>query len=305
MPGEIIDLLDPKKGGIVIDGTVGEGGHSEVIGERLGQEGLLIGIDRDKEVLDAARKRLSEKKIRFKLFHGSYGDSEKIIDSIGIDHVDGILLDLGFSRRHIEVSGKGFSFLKNEPLDMRYDTGQGFTAGMWINSAPALEIEKVLREYGGEKEYRKIVREVVKRREEKEIKTSAELAEIVRRAKRAGSGRIHPATKTFQAVRIHVNRELEEVARGVRNCLKIIKRNGKLAVLTYHSLEDRIIKNIFLEHSGKCMCPPGLPECRCEAGRIRPRVRVLKAIRPAAEEVSSNPPSRSAHLRGCEITDTI
>jgi 16S rRNA (cytosine1402-N4)-methyltransferase len=307
MADEVIEFLQPVSGDVIVDGTVGEGGHSLKLAEKITPKGLLIIIDRDKDNLEIARKRLSDIKTNFKPFVGSYSGIKDILEGLSVNEVDGVLLDLGFSMRHIFDSKKGFSFSREEILDMRYDTSTGIPAYQWLNTAGVSEIARVLRKYGQEEEALYIAKAIVRFRKEAEIKTSTQLAEIVTKTKRRKKKKVHPATKTFQAIRIHINREFDELEKGLRNSVKVIKKGGRLAVLTYHSLEDRIVKDFLLEYSGrKCTCPSGLPVCKCGAEKVRPMVKIPKASgsRPSQEEIDVNPAARSAHLRGCEVVLT-
>ncbi|MFH1414781.1 MAG: 16S rRNA (cytosine(1402)-N(4))-methyltransferase RsmH [Elusimicrobiota bacterium] len=301
MAEEVMGFLKPEPGNIIVDGTVGEGGHAVLILEKIIPGGLLVGVDRDKDNLKIAEERISEKTDDFRLFCDSYANIENLLKELEIRSIDGILLDLGFSMRHIEASGKGFSFMKDEVLDMRYDTSAGMTASEWINNAPSAEIEKVLKEFGEEKEYRRITAAIMTHRKNKKITTSLELSMIVKNAKRLTHTRIHPATKTFQGIRIFINNELEELRKGLERAVRLLGKGKRMAVLTYHSLEDRIVKAFLADYSGKCVCPKGFPVCRCDASLRSPRVRVLKAMRPGQKEIMANPSARSSHLRGCEV----
>jgi 16S rRNA (cytosine1402-N4)-methyltransferase len=305
MPEEVLKVLRPEPGNIIVDGTVGEGGHSKLIIERIRTGGTLIAVDRDKNNLDAAKKRLKTDGIEIKYFCDSYSNVKNLLGGLNIDSVNGILLDLGFSTRHIEYSEKGFSFLRDEILDMRYDTDKGIPAYKWLNTAEQHEIETVLRKFGQEEDCRRIASRIVKYRTDREIKTSGQLTDIVTSAKIRFRKKINPATKTFQALRIHINNEFEEINKGLLNSIGILKEGGRLAVLTYHSLEDRIVKDFMLKYSGKCSCPPGLPVCRCGAADIRPMVKIIRPLRPTEEEIRKNPSSRSAHLRACEIVKCV
>jgi 16S rRNA (cytosine1402-N4)-methyltransferase len=302
MVQEVIAYLNLKPGCTIVDGTVGEGGHAVIIARKI-KRGFLIGIDKDRANLETAKKRITDAGVRVKLFHGSYADIKKFLKEAKMKYADGVLLDLGFSMRQIKEGGRGFSFSKDETLDMRYDRDSGIPAYMWLNRAQPGEIEDALRNYGQEPEYRRVARAIVRSRQERRIMTSVRLSSIVSEAKLKKHGKIHPATKTFQAVRIFINNELGELGKGLKNSLDVIKQGGRLAVLTYHSLEDRIVKDFFRLHSGACVCPDDFPVCRCSAEYIKPRVRVLKALRPADKEIKANPPARSAHLRACEVLE--
>jgi len=303
MAPEVVELLRPGPGHKIVDGTLGEGGHAELLAGRILPDGVLIGIERDSSNLSVAAGRLEGTGVKKMLFCDSYANIQEIAESVSAVPVNAILLDLGFSTRHIEVSGRGFSFRKDEPLDMRYDISRGFPLSDWINDASRDDIADVLRKYSDEKECARIARAIIYHRENSPIRTSMEISGIIAGAKRKTGKKTHPATKAFQAFRIFINGELEELERGLKGSLAILAKGARLAVLTYHSIEDRIVKRFFKEHSGTCVCPPGFPECRCLAGDIRPRVRILKesGIRPSSEEIYDNRSARSAHLRCCEI----
>lgn len=307
MPEEVSRLLALKPGDTVIDGTIGEGGHAASLIRKIFPGGFLIGIDKDKNILDVAERTIAGQGVNFKLFCDSYADSGKIIVNLGMQKVDGILLDLGFSRWHLKKGNRGFSFLNDEVLDMRYNTDFGFPAYQWLNTASKDEIGNVLKKFGDEKEYRKIASAIVKYRERKKITITGELTAIIDKTKQHKKTKIHPATKTFQAIRIFMNDELFEIKKGLINCLRILKKNKRLVILTYHSLEDRIVKKFLLKYSGRCSCPPDFPVCRCGAGTRKPKIRILKesGIRPTSQEIQNNPSSRSAHLRGGQVIETL
>jgi 16S rRNA (cytosine1402-N4)-methyltransferase len=306
MVEEVIEVLNLSPGSIVVDGTIGEGGHAVSIAQRVNPGGLLIGIDKDKGCLEAAEERLTSTGVNFRLFQNSYAGIADVIKKLAVKYVDGVILDLGFSLRQIEASHRGFSFSKDEILDMRYDKQRGLPAHKWLDSVSSSEIEEVLKKYGQEFEYRRIAQAIIRHRKKEKIRTSMQLATLITRAKSKRTKRVHPATKTFQAIRIYINDELNELEKGLKNCLEVIKKDGRFAVLTYHSLEDRIVKNFFKKFSGKCSCPSDFPVCRCSAEKIRPRIEVLKSsgIRPSEDEIRDNPSARSAHLRGCRIVMT-
>lgn len=308
MSAEIIKFLNPQSAGILVDGTIGEAGHAVLLAEKLQPGGLLIGIDKDIAQLEIAKKRLSVFDIKYKLFCDSYMNVGNIIKKMNLKFVDAVLLDLGFSRRQIEYSGRGFSFLKDEKLDMRFNISTT-TACDWINSASENEIRDVIRKFGEEKDANRIAAKIIWQRRIKKIHTTFELASLVCRAKtkknqRSKYRKIHPATKTFQAIRIYINNELDDVRKGIEECLKITNKNGRLAVLTYHSLEDRIVKEIFKKYSGQCLCPPDFPVCKCGAARRRPLIKILSGfpLKPSEIEVKGNSSARSAQLRICEVS---
>ncbi len=277
---EVIMLLNPKSGGIYVDATVGLGGHAEEILKHIG-DGILIAIDRDEEALNMARHRLPDKRIIFK--KGRFSDIEMILKEAGISGIDGILFDLGTSMLHLKSAERGFSFLSEEPLDMRMDKAQELTAAGIINKYPEREIDRILWEYGEERLSRKIAKAIVEYRARKSIASCAELSDIVCRAYKR-RGRLHPATKTFQALRIAVNDELNELKKGLDASASVLKTGGRLCVISYHSLEDRIVKN-FMRDSRK-------------NGIFN--VLTKKPLAPSGEEIRSNPSARSAKMRGAE-----
>ncbi len=312
MVRKVVDILRPEPGDTLVDGTVGEGGHSRQLLKKVFPGGFIVGIDRDPDMLEVAQKRLADTADCFKLFNNNYKNMSKILKDINIDRVDGILLDLGFSSRHIKKKNRGFSFTEEKKLDMRYDINRGIPVYEWLNNAPSGEIEQVLKKYGQEYEAKNIARHIYKYKKEKgDIMSARELAGIVIKAKKTypGGSKVHPATKTFQALRIFINNELDIIKESLPRCLKLLtcpetsKNPGRLAVLTYHSLEDRAVKEVFRKFSGKCECPPNFPVCRCGARTISPRIKILKdsGCRPSSKEIQENPSSRSAHLRVCEV----
>ncbi len=305
MAEEVISFLKLEPGSIVVDGTVGEGGHSVLIAEQIVPDGFLIGIDKDRGNIDIAETRISLTGVSFKLFCSSYSQMEKILMELQIEKVDRIFLDLGFSMRHIRAGNRGFSFLKDEVLDMRYDNSSNIPAHEWLNKASKDEITTVLWEYGEEADSRRISSGIVSERKKRKILSSMQLADIVLRSKKKSSGKVHPATKTFQAIRIFINNELDDLKKGLESSVKVLKKGSRLAVLTYHSIEDRIVKEFLEKYSGRCLCPPRFPECRCGSRNRIPRVKVLKAMRPAEDEVVRNPSARSAHLRGMEVEKAV
>ncbi|MEW6108670.1 MAG: 16S rRNA (cytosine(1402)-N(4))-methyltransferase RsmH [Nitrospirota bacterium] len=278
---EVNEALVPVRGGIYVDATVGLGGHAEEILKMIGDDGKIIGIDRDEEALEKARERLSDS--RLILEKGRFSEMESLLSSHGIHEADGILFDLGVSMLQLKDSERGFSFSSDERLDMRMDRSRAFSARDIVNRYPEKELVRVLKSYGEEPRAAKIARSIVYYRDRKSIDTCSELAGIVSRA--AGrKGRVHPATKTFQALRIEVNGELEELGQGLDSSLRILKKGGRLCVISYHSLEDRMVKNFIRDNAKK--------------GLLRPLLK--KPLSPGIEELRLNPSSRSAKLRGAE-----
>jgi len=298
MPGEVLECLSPGAGEIFVDGTVGGGGHARLILEATAPDGLLIGLDRDREALEEAGRRLAPFGDRVLLRHGNFADAHRILAEIGISSVDGILLDLGVSSFQLDTARRGFSFRSDAPLDMRMDASSGMTAAEVVNTMASDDLVRIFREYGEERYARRIARRIEKVRSEEPLRTTRQLAELIRDAVPGGRAptRIHPATRVFQALRIHVNAELDSLRDGLQRALGLLKPGGRMAVISFHSLEDRIVKKFFRGETQPCICPPGLPVCACNR---KPTVALLtrKGLRASETEVESNPRSRSAVLR--------
>ncbi|MHB9037335.1 MAG: 16S rRNA (cytosine(1402)-N(4))-methyltransferase RsmH [Armatimonadota bacterium] len=296
---EIITLLDPREGGVFLDATLGGGGHAAAILQRIGSEGVLIGLDRDPDAIEHAGERLKEFGESVKLVRGNFRDLSSILDSLGIRELDGALFDLGVSSHQLDAE-RGFSFSRDEELDMRMSRAEDTaSAAEIVNSYNEHNLADLIFRYGEERYSRRIARAIVQRRGMKRITRTGELAEIVTAAipgKSRWQQDIHPATRTFQAIRIVVNRELEAVEEGVPAAIEALKIGGRVAVISFHSLEDRIVKNTFRRYSGRCECPPRLPECRCGAKETL-KVVTRKPITPSADEIRDNPRSRSSRLR--------
>ncbi len=281
MVKEAIKVLNPIPGGIYMDATIGPGGHSEEILKLIGSEGKLIGIDRDDEALRVAQKRLLNERVILK--KGNFSDMENLLHRDGISEVDGILFDLGVSMIQMKDPERGLSFNSDKRLDMRMDREQDLSAWDIVNRYPEKELEKILREFGEERLSRKISEAIVRKRRIKPIDTCSELSGIVERLYRR-RGRVHPATKTFQALRIEVNNELDELRRGLDSSLRLLKKGGRLCTISYHSLEDRIVKHFMAQSSKRGLL----------------RVMTKKPMTPGSEEFRTNPSSRSAKLRAAE-----
>ena len=293
---ETINHLQPKSGGRYVDGTVGAGGHARGILEASAPDGQLLGIDLDPGALDLARSRLSPYGDRVTLVQASYVRMRELIAAQGWEAVDGILLDLGVSSMQLDDPARGFSFREDAPLDMRFDPGDRTkpTAAELVNTLPEAEIADILYEFGEERRSRQIARAIV---ESRPIQTTGELAALVRRINRGG--RIVPATRTFQALRIAVNRELETIEMVLPQAVDVLAPGGRLAVLAFHSLEDRIVKQFFRTESRDCICPPEQPVCTCDhAATIQEITR--RPIQASEVESEQNPRSRSARLRVAE-----
>ena len=291
---ETVHQLMLQEGGVYVDGTTGEGGHSQAILQAEPQVKTVLGIDRDSRSLQTAQSRLAEFGGRFLPAPGNYADMAELAVERGISKVNGILLDLGFSSRQVETPGYGLSFQTDEPLDMRYDPDGDLTAEEIVNTYDERELGQLIRRYGEEPRGMGIARAIIK---ERPVTTTGQLASIVGGllGRRPGQ-RVNPATKTFQALRIEVNDELSNVERGLDAAVGLLAVGGRLAVFSYHSLEDRIIKSFFNGEAATCVCPPSLPVCVC--GQT-PRIKIInrRVIKPSEEEVQSNPRSRSAKLR--------
>lgn len=292
---ETLDWLDPKPGGVYVDCTVGGGGHAEGILARSSPDGRLLGLDADPTALVEAEARLRPYTSRFTLVHDNYASLERDARWHDFAPCDAVLFDLGVSSFELDRPERGFSFRADAPLDMRFDQTQGQTAADLVNTLSEADLADVLFRYGEEPRARAIARAVAAERRRVPIETTAQLARLVERV--VGSrGRIHPATRTFQALRIAVNRELERLEAALPQAVEILKPGGRLAVITFHSLEDRIAKRFIADQARGCVCPRELPVCVC--GR-QPGLEVLtrKAVTPSEEEIRRNPRSRSAKLR--------
>ena len=297
---ECIEALNIQPDGIYVDGTLGGAGHSFHIAEKL-TTGRLIGIDRDPIALEAAGKRLEPFGDRVTLVHSNFCQMAKVLDDLGIAGVDGILLDLGVSSPQLDDGARGFSYMADAPLDMRMDSGDALTADTVVNTWSYEELKRILYDYGEERYAPAIAAAIVRRRETAPIRTTLELVDVIRSAMPPAALREkqHPAKRTFQAIRIAVNDELGSVSRAMEAAIPRLNPGGRLAVITFHSLEDRIVKSAMANAAKGCVCPPEFPVCVC--GRT-PQVTVLtrKPIVSGEEELARNPRARSAKLRVCE-----
>lgn len=291
-------LTDPH--GIYVDGTLGGGGHSLALSEKLADDATLIGLDRDEEAIAAAKERLAHVPCRFLAIHENFSRIGDILDEKGIGPVSGFLFDLGVSSYQLDEAERGFSYMQEGRLDMRMDRRNLFSAYDVVNGYSAEELERIIRDYGEERWAKRIAEFIAKAAAEKHLETTTELVRVIKAAIPAGAREDgpHPAKRTFQAIRIEVNGELRILEKTMRDCVAHLRSGGRLAVITFHSLEDRIIKNVFRDMAKNCICPPDLPVCLCGH---RKEVRMVgKAIRPTAAEVTENPRSRSATLRVVE-----
>ena len=293
---ETIKGLNIKKDGIYVDGTLGGAGHSKEILKHLSENGKLIGIDRDKEALQAAQKNLEQFK-NVQYIHGNHDDIEEILKELKIDKVDGILLDLGVSSYQLDEKQRGFSYLGNNELDMRMDKTQKLTAKQVVNTYSEEELADIIYKYGEERFSRQIAKNICKYRKEKEIDTTEELVNIIEKSMPAYSKKEgHPAKRTFQAIRIEVNDEIKPLYNTVKKCIKLLKPQGRLCIITFHSLEDRAVKEAYTDSIGKCTCPKDLPYCVCGA-KSEGKIVNKKPIIATKEEQEKNSRSKSAKLR--------
>ncbi len=296
---EVLEYLNPNSGGIYVDGTLGGGGHAGEILRLSSPDGLLIGIDQDAEALAAARQKLAAFGQRLFLFQDNFVNLERVLDQAGVDRVNGILLDLGVSSYQLDNPERGFSYMQDAPLDMRMDQSRGYTAYQVVNELSAAELTRIIRDYGEERFAAKIAAALKKSREP--IRTTGQLAEIIKAAIPARNRREgpHPAKRTFQAIRIEVNRELEIIPSAIKAAIKRLHLQGHLAIISFHSLEDRLVKKTFAELANPCTCPRDFPVCVC--GK-KPQVKNLtgKGIIAGEEELKQNPRARSARLRVVE-----
>ena len=295
---EAIASLNCRQGGMYLDGTVGGGGHAYGILEGTAPDGILVGIDLDDDALLESRKRLDVFGNRKFLVKGNYSDIKAILAGLGIERVDGILLDLGVSSHQLERAERGFSFSLDAPLDMRMNQEGNLTAADIVNGFTGDKLRKIIRDYGEEMRYAKVVSTILARRKTSPIKTTGELARVVLSAisERSKRGKIHPATKTFQAIRIAVNDELANLYKAIDDGVDSLNSGGRLSVISFHSLEDRIVKNAFRAWGKGCICPPDLPLCICDRD-AKLKVLTKKPVTPSEEEIKINPRARSAKLR--------
>lgn len=302
MPDEVLYYLDLKPGKVYVDGTLGGCGHSKEILSKTGPDGKLIGIDQDMDAIENAKEVLKDYEDRVTLVHDNFANLPEILSNLGIKGVDGILIDIGLSQHQLSGSGRGFSFQKDEPLDMRMNVQNEQTAEYLVNNLSEKELVDIFFKYGEEKFSRRIAKNIIKIRDEKPILTSLELAEIVSSsipAKNKMKQKIHPATRIFQALRIAVNEELARLTSFMDSFHNFLNPGGRLCVLTFHSLEDRIVKKKIKELEIDCICPKDFPRCVCDKKQI---VKGLtrKVVTPSAKEVDANPMARSTKLRAAE-----
>ncbi|KMT21399.1 16S rRNA (cytosine(1402)-N(4))-methyltransferase RsmH [Clostridium cylindrosporum] len=297
---ECIKGLNIKKDGIYVDGTMGGAGHSSEIIKRLSDNGRLIGIDQDTNALKASKERLKDYK-NVEYVHSNFCRVKEVLRELNIQKVDGILLDLGVSSHQLDVPERGFSYMQDAPLDMRMNRDSAFSAREVVNEYSQKELHRIISEFGEERWASRIADFIVREREEKEIETTFELVEIIKKAIPASARREgpHPAKRTFQAIRIEVNKEIDILETAVKDCLDVLNEEGRLCIITFHSLEDRIVKNTYKNKENPCTCPPSFPMCVC-GSKKEIKVITRKPIAPSEEELEVNPRSRSAKLRVAE-----
>ena len=302
MVDEVVDQLVTRPYGIYVDATAGTGGHSEAVLKRLDARGRLICVDRDSDALEITKKRLTGSgvaKVSFK--NRNFSEMDEVFRESGIEKADGILFDLGMSTFQLDHSGRGFSFMRDEPLDMRMDITKGKNAGELVNNLSAGQLERILKKYGEEKKAGAISRAIVKEREKSPIESTGRLANLIR-SKFPSSPKNRkkdPATRTFQALRIMVNREMQNLEGILEKTPGLIKEGGRVLFLTYHSLEDRLVKTAMVDWERSCDCPPDFPVCVCNRKALFRRLN-RSGLVPGKEEIASNPRARSARLRSSE-----
>lgn len=302
---ETIDSLNIKPDGIYVDGTLGGGGHALEVCKRLSKNGRLIGIDQDADAIEAATKRLEEHKDKVTVVRSNYVNIKAVLSELGIEKVDGIYLDLGVSSYQLDASDRGFTYREEDaPLDMRMDQRNDQTASDIINNYSEFDIYRIIRDYGEDKFAKNIAKHIVRAREIKPIETTGELSEIIRAAipakVRATGG--HPSKKTFQAIRIELNKELEVLSQSLDAMIDLLNPDGRISVITFHSLEDRIVKTRFRTNENPCICPPHFPICVC-GRKSKGKVITRKPIIPTEEEIEENKRSKSSKLRVFERID--
>ena len=301
MLADVIQRLDPKPGNTFVDGTVGGSGHAAAICNAIAPDGIFIGLDQDRDAIDNANRVLKGFKTTVHLFHGNFVQMPDFLSQMNIPAVNGILLDLGISFHHVAASGRGFSFRKDEPLDMRMDTRSDVSARELVNELEERALRKLFWRYGEERWSKQIARRIAMEREQQPIRTSRQLADIVSQAVPKASWKpgFHPATRIFMALRIAVNKELERLEQFLESAVDFLRPGGRICVLSFHSLEDRIVKHRFRALENPCTCPPDLPTCGC-GRQATLKVLTRRAQRPSNEEVMINPMARSTKLRAAE-----
>lgn len=295
---ETIEMLKIKPNGIYVDGTLGGGGHSYEICKRLGENGRLIGIDQDEDAIRAAGERLNEFKDKVTIVRNNYCNIKEVLIDLNIQKVDGILLDLGVSSYQLDTPERGFSYRENAPLDMRMDTRNHITAKDIVNNYSEFDLYRIIRDYGEDKFAKNIAKHIIRMRSEKPLETTDDLTEAIKAAipmkVRMNTG--HPAKKTFQAIRIELNKELEVLNQSLDDMIDLLKEDGRLCIITFHSLEDRIVKSKFKNNENPCTCPPSFPVCVC-GNKSKGTVITKKPIIPSEQEIEENTRTKSSKLR--------
>lgn len=296
---ETVDSLNIRPDGIYVDGTLGGGGHASLVLSRLGEQGRLVGLDQDADAIAAAGERLKEYGDRVTVIRTNYENIKDALASQGISGADGIYLDLGVSSYQLDTADRGFTYREDDaPLDMRMDQRNTQTAKDIVNGYSEMELYRIIRDYGEDRFAKNIAKHIVKARQEKEIETAGELTEIIKASipakVRATGG--HPSKRTFQAIRIELNRELQVLEQSIDTMIDLLNPGGRLSIITFHSLEDRIVKNKFRENENPCICPPEFPVCMC-GRKSKGRVVTRKPVLPSEEELAANKRSKSAKLR--------
>lgn len=298
---ECIDNLNIKPDGVYVDCTMGGAGHSKEIVKRLSKDGLFIGFDQDINAINTAKERLSEYSDRVKFVHSNFQNLKNELEKIGVYKVDGVLADLGVSSHQLDEADRGFSYMQDAPLDMRMDIRCSFSAYDVVNTYSEAELSKIIKDYGEDNWAKRIAKFIVEGRKEKNIETTGELVEIIKKAipKKARIDGPHPAKRTFQAIRIEVNNELGVITEMIDDAASVMNEDGRICIITFHSLEDRIVKNAFRDLATDCICPPHIPICQCDKEALV-KVITRKPILPTDKEIEENPRSRSAKLRVAE-----
>ena len=298
---ECIDNLNIKPDGVYVDCTMGGAGHSKEIVKRLSDKGLFIGFDQDKNAIATAKERLSEYSDRVRFVHSNFENIKEELAKIGVHNIHGVLADLGVSSHQLDEADRGFSYMQDAPLDMRMDVRCNFSAYDVVNTYSEEELAKIIKDYGEDNWAKRIAKFIVEERAEKPIETTGELVEVIKKAipKKARIDGPHPAKRTFQAIRIEVNNELGVITKMIDDAVSIMNEGGRVCIITFHSLEDRIVKNEFRDLALDCVCPSHLPICQCDKESLV-KVITRKPILPSAEEIEENPRSRSAKLRVAE-----
>ncbi|MGO0905773.1 16S rRNA (cytosine(1402)-N(4))-methyltransferase RsmH [Clostridioides difficile] len=298
---ECIENLKIKPDGVYVDCTMGGAGHSKEIVKKLSDKGLFIGFDQDKNAINTARERLSEYESRVKFVHSNFENIKEELEKIGIYKIDGVLADLGVSSHQLDEAERGFSYMQDAPLDMRMDVRCEFSAYDVVNTYTEDELSKIIKDYGEDNWAKRIAKFIVEERVNKPIETTGELVDVIKKAipKKARIDGPHPAKRTFQAIRIEVNNELGVITKMINDASSIMNEGGRICIITFHSLEDRIVKNAFKYLASDCICPQHLPICQCDK-ESEVKIITRKPLLPSYEEIEVNPRSRSAKLRVAE-----